>query len=801
MVRSRVLAATLLPALLTTCSGDAVPSLKFRLQDEATKPAACEAIWTARSLTYHPYPVTPRYMSEASCASAGDGVIDSIFTVINRKVGTRDDPNSDPAQPIKIDQTIGSVVKFSLDKGTGQWSKAEEILFEEALYIGGIVAAEDCSTIAFVMTRPHTDCGHDYTDVTSALAPCENADYDMVANSKGAWTGEAQQLKDLGWASPAGYCFEDHWKNEDNHGPNGRMPRWPKSLTLPHLPHMWLYEWKGAGASVSGAPSGKYIVSKMAPLDNWGQMALAFGENDGNLGTYAFSATTSCCCGSHVADSFMVINRASTHAAWSFDEARSTLWATGMGHTVNNRLAYNKVSKKYLRWITTDNFDSNVNGGCNNTEGQEFGSTWYGSLGKPLSKKGENYGQPWSNADKGCRNYAAGYVMIDGDTREQKDRYIYGFGMARQYMTKGTLSTLVPLADGGFLGVLNGEPNNYPKGGTKINNVEWYPKDPPTSIGLMRFTSTGVVVQADGSTCEMDQGAYGGDAMYHASGHGGYGTSKGNRCVKWVRCDPHHYLSYPILGALGGDRFLLGWSEMIPTEYLLTDFTGNAPRGENNRNWDPDQEYPIMFYMRVPQKFYITEINAAGEMQTEPEEITSIGWGEFNNMVPTGDGKVSWTYIEDPTVPRERPEPASELTAGKQKEVGPVCGNGEQPKKFQLLTYTKSATTTSVSGMCVSPANDGQPVCSRLSPPLRNATYGCGGPGGWEVATGQCSAEEVKRLDGGGTDDGSRGACGGRVGKVAGTASASCRSAVAVWPLLVASCLMVLFVPEVSLSK
>lgn len=223
-------------------------------------------------------------------------------------------------------------------------------------------------------------------------------------------------------------------------------------------------------------------------------------------------------------------------------------------------------------------------------------------------------------------------------------------------------------------------------------------------------------------------------------------------------------MSYPVLGALGNDRFLLGWTEMIPVEYLLTDFTGNAPRGESNRNWDPDQEYPFMFYMRVPQAFWVAEISATGEFQTAPQKLSGVGWGEFNNMASMGDGKLVWTYIPNPARNRVRPSQASANTwVVDQKTNAPPCaqekGTGSEPTTFLTAVYSQATSTSMQGSQCETPS-DGQPVCSRLSPPLRNSTYGCGGPGGWETATGRCSEESLGRLKGGASDDGSRGLCG-----------------------------------------
>eukprot|EP00931_Biecheleriopsis_adriatica_P115243 TRINITY_DN91061_c0_g1_i1.p1 TRINITY_DN91061_c0_g1~~TRINITY_DN91061_c0_g1_i1.p1 ORF type:complete len:827 (+),score=94.32 TRINITY_DN91061_c0_g1_i1:59-2539(+) len=792
-LRHCVLVFSVSESLLVWAAGTVDSGGTFFLDDKDSKAGACEPIWTARSIMYNPGPVAPRYSSEAACSSDGAS-IDTLFTVVNRKTGRYTDPNSrappDGTELITLDKTIGSVLKSTLVNG--KWVKQEETYFEETIYIGGIVAAADCSTIAFVATRSPDDCGHAYSDVKTALAPCENADHDLVANAKGAWDpNDEQLLKDLGWTNPLGYCFEESWLQDDVHGPNGAQRRWPVGVNVPVINQVWLYEWTGVDAKTDGmpslkaAPSGKYIINKMGPLDNWGQMALAFGHNDGTHGTYGFSTTSSCCCGSHVADTFLVIERGASHTDWKIAANRSKEWATGTGHTVNNRMTYNPVSKRYLRWVTTDNFDTAVNGGCNNTEGQEYGPSWYGSLGPQLSCKGSNFGKPWSNNDKGCQGYSAGYSMVDGDQRPEKDRYVYGFNLARQYMTKGTLATLVPLSDGGFLGVLIGEPNNYPKGYIRINNLPWYPKDPPTSVGIMRFDSAGVVVKHDGSACTIDPGNYGGPDLYSSSGLG-YGTSKGNACVKWIRCDPKHYLSYPILGDLGNNRFLLGWTQMIPTDMILADFTGAPPRGLKDSGWDADQEWPFAHYMRVPNAFYVAEINVEGELLTTPMQLDGIGWGEYNNMVTIGSGKVAWTYIPKPTSELEWPSSdlggVSGSSTDAQKANSPDCvkysgGHHEETGSYsalQTVIYTMEAGTPSAkASMCESPADDGQPVCERLVPPLRNSTYGCGGPGGWERANGVCAKEDIKKLQHDACDNGFRGPCSGLRGPVDGTTSSA----------------------------
>lgn len=141
-----------------------------------------------------------------------------------------------------------------------------------------------------------------------------------------------------------------------------------------------------------------------------------------------------------------------------------------------------------------------------------------------------------------------------------------------------------------------------------------YPKEPPTAIGLGRWDAAGKPVGA----------------------------------IRWIRKDPAAYLSYSTLARLGANRYLLGWGVM-------------------QRLSEPENEG-----MRVPWEFYVSEIDGDGRELTPPRKLEGAGWGELDELVPLGQGRLGWAYI-----------PAPALKTG---AVPPACN---QPK-LQLGVYTSA---------------------------------------------------------------------------------------------------------------
>ncbi len=154
---------------------------------------------------------------------------------------------------------------------------------------------------------------------------------------------------------------------------------------------------------------------------------------------------------------------------------------------------------------------------------------------------------------------------------------------------KGGNTTLHPLEDGsGYIGVvvgINGKVVAVP--GSEM------PVSPPASIGVVTFDKDGIL-----------QGS-----------------------VKWVVTSTDTFYSYPQLTPLGNGHYLLGYGAM----YAVS----------SGDNWS-DHKY------RIPGEFYLQELNAAGVPITSPMALDSIGWGEQDQMVPLGGGRVAWAYVPDP---------------------------------------------------------------------------------------------------------------------------------------------------------
>jgi len=53
---------------------------------------------------------------------------------------------------------------------------------------------------------------------------------------------------------------------------------------------------------------------------------------------------------------------------------------------------------------------------------------------------------------------------------------------------------------------------------------------------------------------------------------------------------------------------------------------------------------------RVPLAYFVLEIDESGTPLTEPQLLDGVGWGEQDQMVALGDGRVGWAHIPNPTL-------------------------------------------------------------------------------------------------------------------------------------------------------
>jgi hypothetical protein len=157
----------------------------------------------------------------------------------------------------------------------------------------------------------------------------------------------------------------------------------------------------------------------------------------------------------------------------------------------------------------------------------------------------------------------------------------------------GGPGTLVPTDDGGFLGVIVGAP------GGVAPDTNFRASGPTSAIGLVRYDASGAVVGS----------------------------------IRWLAVKDGVFLSYPALASLGGGRYLLGWGEMAS---LADEQAATAAK----KNIDDA--------FRIPGAYHVQEVDDAGALLGPDQVLDGVGWGEQDEMVPLGDGRVAWAYIPAP---------------------------------------------------------------------------------------------------------------------------------------------------------
>ena len=170
-------------------------------------------------------------------------------------------------------------------------------------------------------------------------------------------------------------------------------------------------------------------------------------------------------------------------------------------------------------------------------------------------------------------------------------------GYYRNYVWDGEAvagaAALKPVSDGGWIGAvvaIDGADN------TASHSIAFKDGPVPTSVGVARFDSSGVLV---------------GD-------------------IVWLATDPDGLVSDPQLAELGSDRYLFGYGTM----HRFASYSGER-----------EIDY------KVPHQYHVFEIDAAGRIISEQLDLpTDVGWGQWDEMVTLGPGRVAWAYVTPPTV-------------------------------------------------------------------------------------------------------------------------------------------------------
>jgi hypothetical protein len=300
----------------------------------------------------------------------------------------------------------------------------------------------------------------------------------------------------------------------------------------------WLYEW--ADGNTTKSPS-TYVAHKAIGGWEYGSQALVYGQSDN---TYGLSLKATVYGGGawHEGDALLVVDRSS----YAIDEKRGWFWGCAAGHTIFNHSTFNPATSQYAVTCGTD-------------------------LGVDAKNAG-GFGGIWTHTEGGK---AQGYQSVP---------------LYKSLSIGGGPTSLLPLADGGFVGVFAGV------NGAFSPNQEFSAAGPITSIGFARFDRNGALV--------------------------------GN--VKPIASVPGVFLSFPQLAPLGKGAYLLGYAQMA----------GLAERDALKFAY-PDA-------LRIPASYHLLEVDENGNRLTDTQTVSGAGWGEQDQMVPLGEGRVGWTYTPNP---------------------------------------------------------------------------------------------------------------------------------------------------------
>lgn len=304
----------------------------------------------------------------------------------------------------------------------------------------------------------------------------------------------------------------------------------------------WLYEWPTG--DLSAAPK-TYVASKAIGSWEYGRQELVYGEKDNSYGL-SLKSTVYGPDGNqrHEGDALLIVDRSN----YSINLGRGWTWGCASGHTLFNHLAYNPANSRYAVTCGSDlGLDPNPGG---------FAGIWV------HAEKGTS---------KGVQN-APFWQSLN-------------FG--------GGPTSLLPLDDGGYLGVIAGASTAFGPG------TNFRASGPVSSIGLARYDQDGNLVGS----------------------------------IKWLVDNSGTFYSYPQLVSLGNGTFLLGYGEMV---------TLAEQQAAMAANMNIDDSF------RIPGAFHVRQVDQSGTPLGPDQTLTNAGWGEQDQLVPLGPGRVGWAYLPSP---------------------------------------------------------------------------------------------------------------------------------------------------------
>jgi hypothetical protein len=306
----------------------------------------------------------------------------------------------------------------------------------------------------------------------------------------------------------------------------------------------WLYDF--ADGNLAKAPA-MYVAHKAIGGWEYGSQALVYGETDNTYGL-SLKATVFGGGGWHEGDAMLIVDRSN----FAINEKRGWHWGCAAGHTLFNHATYNPSTSQYAVTCGTDlGIDPKNAGG--------FGGVWTHTEGHD----------------------AQGYQSVP---------------LYKSLTIGGGPTSLLPLADGSFIGVFSGID------GAVTADQDFRNEGALTSIGFAHFDKNGAVIGK----------------------------------VKRIASAPGVFLSSPQLAPLGKGTYLLGYTKM-------------AAFADKERL---KSAYDDAF--RIPTSYHVLEVDENGNALTQVQTLKGAGWGEQDQMVALGAGRVGWAYTPNAVMENDK---------------------------------------------------------------------------------------------------------------------------------------------------
>lgn len=461
---------------------------------------------------------------------------------------------------------------------------------------------------------------------------------------------------------------------------------------------IWLLEWNANAEPVSLDENfDSFIVSKLAGGSGaktaMNLLYTDINDDDREWGTYAFAQNTRYFAddgSSHVSGSLNVIKRdfKDNEGVWKYDlfgsgdSGRSGRgWSKDctVGHVLHMRVAYDPFKQEYTAVCTTDHnyLGENVGYIPNSLFGPAGGNP-YSQLGN-IGVKDENskatVGGRWLHVVQNTNSYESiggGHTLVALDKNTNMLAFVAGQPSSKSAFDgfihdkeNGTLpaeqaygancytnTPSTPNCDNGYLDHLMSltDENQTYNGVTPFFNIHDLKVSPEADVDtnhtrsvshyMRSVTRIGLVKTNGQEPIANERVKWIGDE-WDLNDDGDITFDKKLLTDSDVKACSY---SDPQLVNLGNGRLLLGYAKQF--------CYGN--QYENSNSYNTRLSRINGLDLLVPMSYYLAELDLDGNIVAGPTELkldngTTFGWGGLDEIVPIGNGKAAWLYIEQPT--------------------------------------------------------------------------------------------------------------------------------------------------------